>query len=83
MYAVDQEYQPYLFYFRKDREGSIRYLSKVSELPGNAHFVLIQPENEAAVEANASSSRRRPRVLEEIKDYRGRRVILFEIEPAH
>ena len=83
LYAVDPEYQPYLFYFRKDREGSIRYLSKVSELPGNAHFVLIQPENETAVEANASSSRRRPRVLEEIKDYRGRRVILFEIEPAH
>src|SRR5262249_6149699 len=40
LYAVDPEYQPYLFYFRRGTEPSpIRYLSEVSDLPRYARFV--------------------------------------------
>jgi 4-amino-4-deoxy-L-arabinose transferase-like glycosyltransferase len=83
LYAVDPEYQPYLFYFRTNREPSpIRYVSQVSDLPRSAHFILVQPEKEAAVEQSARWAPARAQVVAAIKDYRGRRVILFEIKGA-
>jgi 4-amino-4-deoxy-L-arabinose transferase-like glycosyltransferase len=81
LYAVDPEYQPYLFYFRKDREPSpIRYVSQVSDLPQSARFILVQPENEKTMEQNSTWNPLHPQVIQQIKDYRGRRVTLFEIK---
>jgi 4-amino-4-deoxy-L-arabinose transferase-like glycosyltransferase len=83
LYAVDPEYQPYLFYFRKDRQPpAITYVSQVSDLSREAHFVLVQPENEAAMEESEIWSPQRPQMVREIKDYRGRRVILFEAKAS-
>ncbi len=68
LYAVDPEYQPFLFYLRRP----IIYLSEVAELPPDARYFLVQPSDEKAAQARAEPILR-------IKDYRGRRVILLRM----
>ncbi|MDQ3546868.1 MAG: glycosyltransferase family 39 protein [Verrucomicrobiota bacterium] len=68
LYAVDPEYQPFLFYLRRP----IIYLSEVAELPPDARYFLVQPSDEKAAQARAEPILR-------IKDYRGRRVILLRV----
>jgi 4-amino-4-deoxy-L-arabinose transferase-like glycosyltransferase len=83
LYAVDLEYQPYLFYFRKETKPSpIQYISEVDELPQSARFVLVQPEKEKEVEESAIWNPGHPEIVHRIKDYRGRKVTLFEIKGA-
>ena len=67
LYAVDPDYQPFLFYLRR----RIVYLKEVSDLPPGAHYVLVQPADEKAAEARAQPVLR-------LKDYRGHRVILLK-----
>ncbi len=68
LYAVDPEYQPFLFYLRRP----IIYLSEVAELPPDARYFLVQPSDEKAAQARAEPILR-------IKDYRGRRIILLRV----
>ncbi len=68
LYAVDPDYQPYLFYVQRP----IVYLDTVAQLPAGAHYLLVQPENEKAAEARA-------RPILRLKDYRGHRVILLRV----
>jgi 4-amino-4-deoxy-L-arabinose transferase-like glycosyltransferase len=67
LYAVDPDYQPFLFYL----ERPIVYLHEVGDLPLGAHYLLVQPTDEKAAQTRAQPILR-------IKDYRGRRVILFK-----
>jgi len=84
LYAVDPEYQPYLFYFRKDMNPSpIKYVSQPTDLPRSAHFILVQPENKGPMEKSEIWSPRHPEIIQEIKDYRGRHVILFAVRGAN
>lgn len=69
LYAIDPDYQPYLFYVRRP----IVYLDRVAELPPDAHYLLVQPENEKAAEARAA------RPILRLKDYRGHRVVLLQV----
>jgi 4-amino-4-deoxy-L-arabinose transferase-like glycosyltransferase len=69
LYAVDPDYQPYLFYLRRP----IRYVSEVRDLPSAARYLLVQPADEKAVLTWAEP-------LLRIKDYRGRRMILLRVE---
>ena len=69
LYAVDPDYQPYLFYLQRP----IVYVSQLAELPATAHFLLVQPENEPAAEQTRGA-----RPVLRLKDYRGRRVILLQ-----
>ena len=76
LYAVDPDYQPFLFYLRRP----IVYVSTVGDLPATANFILVQPENEKAAEQSTSWLPRRAQPIgEPIKDYRGRRVILLKV----
>ncbi|MDQ3199154.1 MAG: hypothetical protein M3Q46_08230, partial [Verrucomicrobiota bacterium] len=70
LYAVDPEYQPFLFYLRRP----IVYLSEVAELPPEARYLLVQPADEKAALARAEP-------ILPIEDYRGRRVILLRVRP--
>ncbi len=45
LYAVDPDYQPFLFYIR----SRLIYVSRVDDLPLSARYVLIQPEKERQV----------------------------------
>jgi len=76
LYAVDPDYQPFLFYLRRP----IVYVSKVSDLPETARFILVQPENEKAAEQSPRWLPRHARPIgEPIKDYRGHWVILLGV----
>lgn len=75
LYAVDPDYQPYLFYLRRP----IVYVSEVSDLPQTAHFVLVQPKDENAANQSELWLPRRLRPVLQIKDYRARRAILLEV----
>ena len=78
LYAVDPDYQPYLFYLQRP----IVYLSHVSDLPPSAHFILVQPKDDKEAEQSSRWLPAHARPIKKIKDYRGRRVILLEVSRA-
>ncbi len=73
LFAVDPDYQPYLFYLRRP----IVYLRTAAELPPAAHYILAEPDHDAAVQA----ARPAARTILRIKDYRGRRIVLWRTAP--
>ena len=78
LYAVDPDYQPFLFYLRRP----IVYVSAVNDLPQTARFILVQSANKEAAEQSSLWLPQRPRPIEEIEDYRGHRVILLQVTTA-
>jgi 4-amino-4-deoxy-L-arabinose transferase-like glycosyltransferase len=76
LYAVDPDYQPFLFYVRRP----IVYVSRVADLPGDASYFLVQPNNESSAETARQWQPAFPHRVLSIQDYRGRRVSLFAIE---
>ena len=77
LYAVDPDFQPFLFYVR----APLIYVSRVSDLPRNARYFLVQPENEQAAQTSEQWSPLHPRPVLHIKDYRDQQTILFTIAP--
>ena len=75
LYAVDPDYQPYLFYLRRP----IVYVSEVSDLPRAARYLLVQPADEKKAEESTLWAPEGPEPILRIKDYRGRRVILLRV----
>ncbi len=69
LYAIDPDYQPYFFYLHRP----IVYLDRIDQLPPGARYVLVQPEEEKATE------QRHGQPILRLKDYRGKRIILFEM----
>ena len=76
LYTVDPDYQPFLFYVH----APIRYLRTVSEIPNEARFVLVQPQNRDALAESEKWLPRRARPILPVKDYRERETTLFQIE---
>jgi 4-amino-4-deoxy-L-arabinose transferase-like glycosyltransferase len=76
LYAVDPDYQPFLFYVRRP----IVYVSRVVDLPGDASYFLVQPDNESAAEKARQWLPAFPRRVLSIQDYRGKRVSIFAID---
>jgi 4-amino-4-deoxy-L-arabinose transferase-like glycosyltransferase len=76
LYAVDPDYQPFLFYVRRP----IVYVSRVVDLPGDASYFLVQPDNESAAERARQWQPAFPRRVLSIQDYRGKRVSVFAID---
>ena len=75
LYAVDPDYQPFLFYLRRP----IVYVSKVGDLPRGAHYLLVQPADENAATHSGIWAPRQAEPILRIKDYRGQRVILLRV----
>jgi 4-amino-4-deoxy-L-arabinose transferase-like glycosyltransferase len=78
LYAVDPDYQPFLFYVR----SPLTYVRHVRDLPREARYFLVQPENEHAVEASDEWAPLRPHAILRIKDYRNHETILFAVGPS-
>jgi 4-amino-4-deoxy-L-arabinose transferase-like glycosyltransferase len=76
LYAVDPDYQPYLFYVHRP----IIYVSRVFDLPGEASYFLVQPDNESSAETAGQWQPAFPRRVLSIQDYRGKRVSVFAID---
>ena len=69
LYAVDPDYQPYLFYLRRP----VVYVSEVSDLPRAARALLVQPSDEKQAEQSTLWAPQRAEPILRIKDYRGHR----------
>ena len=77
LYAVNPRWQPYFFYVH----APITYLKTLDELPADAHYFLVTPENLQKVETSQRWGSSRPRLLAWTKKYRGEESILFVLEP--
>jgi 4-amino-4-deoxy-L-arabinose transferase-like glycosyltransferase len=75
LYAVDPDYQPFLFYVQR----RVVYVDRVDELPADARFILVQPGDKARAEKSTRWAPRRAQPILTRKDYRGHRIILFEV----
>jgi hypothetical protein len=75
LYAVDPDYQPFLFYMR----SRLVYVSQVDEVPLNAHYLLVQPGKEQQVITSERWAPLRARPMFRVTDYRKRTVILFKV----
>jgi 4-amino-4-deoxy-L-arabinose transferase-like glycosyltransferase len=79
LYAVDPDYQPFLFYLR----SRLVYVSRVDDLPLSARYVLIQPEKERQVTENERWAPLHARPILTVTDYRKRTVILAKVSDGN
>jgi 4-amino-4-deoxy-L-arabinose transferase-like glycosyltransferase len=76
LYAVNPQYQPYLFYVN----APVRYAGSIDELPPDTKFFLVQPQNEVEAEGTRHWAPARTQLVLRIKDYRNHEVILFSVQ---
>lgn len=75
LYAVDPDYQPFLFYLR----SRVIYLSRVEQVPRNARYLVVQPEKEQEAVASGQWAPLQARPIFTVTDYRNRTVILLKV----
>ncbi|PYL39549.1 MAG: hypothetical protein DMF34_03610 [Verrucomicrobia bacterium] len=76
VYALDPDYQPFLFY----THSKLVYVSEINDLPLDARYVLVQPEKEKEVEESVRWVPRRAHRVLGMTDYRHRSIILLKID---
>ncbi|PZR72303.1 MAG: hypothetical protein DLM73_13630 [Chthoniobacterales bacterium] len=75
IYAVDPDYQPFLFYMKQ----RLVYASRVDDLPASARYLLVQPgRKEEAMKSERWSPLHAAPILS-LTDYRKRTVILLKV----
>ncbi len=75
LYAVDPDYQPFLFYVR----DPIVYVDQVAEVPTSGRYLLVQrAREEEALASDRWQPRKAHRVLA-FKDYRNKEVSVMEL----
>jgi len=79
LYAVDPDYQPFLFYIR----SRLIYVSRVDDLPLGARYLLVQPEKEQPVIESERWAPLHARPVLTVTDYRKRRVILLQVSEGN
>jgi len=75
LYAVNPQYQPYLFYVHTP----IRYARTIDELPPDTRFFLVQARNEREAQTTNRWSPLRAQLVLRIKDYRNHEIIVFAV----
>jgi 4-amino-4-deoxy-L-arabinose transferase-like glycosyltransferase len=75
LYAVDPDYQPFLFYVR----SRLVYVNRLDEVPTTARYVLVQPEREQEILESERWSPLRAQSIQRMTDYRKHTVILVKI----
>jgi 4-amino-4-deoxy-L-arabinose transferase-like glycosyltransferase len=75
LYAVDPDYQPFLFYIR----SRLVYVSRIDDLPLAARYLLIQPEKEREATESERWSPLHAHPILRLTDYRKRTVILAKV----
>jgi hypothetical protein len=75
LYAVDPDYQPFLFYIR----SRVVYVSRIDDLPLTAQYLLIQPEKERPLMESDRWAPLHARPILTVTDYRRRTVILAKV----
>jgi 4-amino-4-deoxy-L-arabinose transferase-like glycosyltransferase len=75
LYAVDPDFQPFLFYVR----SRLIYVDHLEEVPVSARYLLIQPELEREVMESDRWLPRRAQPIERVTDYRKHTIILARV----
>ncbi len=75
LFAVDPDYQPFLFYV----ERKLIYVSRVEDVPRDARYLLVQPDKAEEAETTDRWAPLAAKPILQIKDYRNRRVTIFKI----
>jgi hypothetical protein len=75
LYALDPDYQPFLFYVR----SRLAYVSSLQEAPISARYLLVRSEREAELMQSGRWLPLRPRRIEEFTDYRNHTVVLARV----
>ena len=75
LYAVDPDYQPFLFYVR----SHLVYVSRLDEVPATARYLLIQAGREHELAETQHWLPLRPQPIQRITDYRNHSVILARV----
>lgn len=75
LYALDPDFQPFLFYVR----SHLVYVNRLDEVPASARYLLLQPEREREVMESERWSPLHARPIERITDYRNHTIILARV----
>jgi 4-amino-4-deoxy-L-arabinose transferase-like glycosyltransferase len=75
LYALDPDYQPFLFYVR----SRLIYVDRLDDIPASARYLLLQPEREREVMESQRWFPRHAQPIERIPDYRNHTIILARV----
>ena len=75
LYALDPDFQPFLFYVR----SRLVYVSRLEDVPLSGRYLLIQPEREPEVMQSSRWLPLRAQAIERITDYRKRTIVLAKV----
>lgn len=75
LYALDPDYQPFLFYVR----SRLVYVSRLEDLPATARYLLVRSERKTEVMQSDRWLPLRPREVQGFTDYRKHRVIVARV----
>jgi hypothetical protein len=76
LYAVDPDFQPFLFYVH----APLVYVRRVEDLPRETRYFLVRPENEGAAETAQQWLPLHPERVLSVEDYRHWKTSLFAIK---
>lgn len=75
LYALDPDFQPFLFYVR----SRLVYVNRLEEMPASARYLLVQPAREREVLESERWAPLRPQALTRVTDYRKQTVVLMRV----
>ena len=75
LYALDPDFQPFLFYVR----SRLVYVNRLEEMPATARYLLVQPAREREVLESERWAPLRPQPLTRVTDYRKQTVVLMRV----
>jgi 4-amino-4-deoxy-L-arabinose transferase-like glycosyltransferase len=75
LYALDPDFQPFLFYVR----SRLVYVNRLEEVPTSARYLLVQPAREREVMESERWSPLRAQPITRVTDYRKQTVILMRV----
>jgi len=75
LYALDPDFQPFLFYVR----SRLVYVNRLEEVPTSARYLLVQPAREREVLDSERWSPLRAQPITRVTDYRKQTVVLMRI----
>jgi hypothetical protein len=75
LYALDPDFQPFLFYVR----SRLVYVNRLEEVPTSARYLLVQPARERQVLESERWSPLRALPLTRVTDYRKQTIVLMRV----
>jgi hypothetical protein len=75
LYALDPDFQPFLFYVR----SRLVYINRLEEVPATARYLLVQPAREREVLESEHWAPLRAEPITRVTDYRKQTVILMRV----